>query len=149
MSITGQNAILNQFSPKFVLKAPLAGQTLIWDTVINGFTNQSVVGLGTGAFEFAMMKQAYLNNGMTFNVAVPRLSTSMSGSTVTLSISSINPGMSYQILWGDGAMDHGIGYIGIGFTHTYISHTLFTITVNITNPYGVGSTTITVNPFNI
>lgn len=42
MPIFGQNSILNVFVPKFLLKTPLDGQILVWDSDINGFVNVSM-----------------------------------------------------------------------------------------------------------
>jgi type II secretory pathway component PulM len=41
MSITGQNAVVNQFTPKFVFNSLINGQTVIWNSNIHAFVNGS------------------------------------------------------------------------------------------------------------
>lgn len=161
MPIFGQNSILNGFIPKFLLKTPLDGQILVWDSDVNGFVNASPTNyLVTGLTpeerkQFNLMKQWFQLFGNSFKVPDesendPITATALSG-TVTLQGSADTIWYTANVEWGDGVVaqiSNTAPQADFIKTHTYSTSGTYTIKLTFVNAFGLGETitkTITIS----
>lgn len=152
MSIIGQNSIINQFVPKFVLKAMLDGQILVWDSNKNAFVNQPYRMIQGGLSiderrQFEMLRLMYLESGATFTAPVFNVTTTQYATrSYNLLITSTTPATGGSISWGDSTSSVFTAYSDDVFSHTYSQSIEYTITVTLTNVYGSTTFTKIVNP---
>lgn len=101
MSIVGNNSILNQYVPTFLINNPLDGQSVLYDSTVKAFVNQSIIDLPVVS---GQVKCSYATVPLNANATV-NIGSVLPANSIVLSVR-------VNVLTADSSATISLGFLG-------------------------------------